>query len=357
MRILYLGWADHQHLWRWAKHFAQLGHKVWILSDRRSRIPGVKVLRFITAKRGFRFQVKELSFYHRLLRINILHAHWASFGYLPARARIRPYIVTPWGSDIYGYDQFDKESQRRVKIALQNASLITVDSNDLKRAVTELSVSPEKVEIIQWGVNRNLFKPNLKVDKLREQLGINGKHVIYSPRGLDEVYNNDVVLYAFKEVLNKYPDSILIQKYYNAEEREVKEFKDTAKRLGVNEKVRLIGSIPYEEIPLLYNLANVAVSVPSSDGTPMSVLEAMACNVIPVVSDLPSLREWIMDGENGFIVPVRDHKGLSDAIIKIWSGEKRAISSELNIEIIKERADQYKNMEKMERLYMNLIKS
>ena len=112
-----------------------------------------------------------------------------------------------------------------------------------------------------------------------------------------------------------------------------------------------------EAVADLNRLADIAVSVPSSDGTPVSVLEAMACGAAPVVSDLPSLREWITDGENGLLVPVGDPEALAAAIVRLLQQPHlREQFRQRNQEIIHSRADHQVEMQKMEQLYESLCR-
>jgi glycosyltransferase involved in cell wall biosynthesis len=68
-------------------------------------------------------------------------------------------------------------------------------------------------------------------------------------------------------------------------------------------------------MPDLLTKADIYVSTSLYDGTSVSLLEAMASGCFPVVSDIPSNREWIRDGENGFLVPVNDEQYLAKKII------------------------------------------
>lgn len=355
MRILYVGWADHVHLARWAERFAGMGHIVWVYSERDGKIPGVKLLKALAKNNKPNLQAKELSMYAKLLGAEIVHAHWAAFSYLPARAKIKPYVVTAWGSDIYGFERFSKVSQEMILAGLNGADLITVDSNDLKRAIVQLGIRDDKIEVVQWGVDTKIFRPGLDSKTMKAKLEINDNRVVYSPRGIGEIYNNDIVLHAFKKLLAKCPNTILVQKYYNCSEKDVSSFRELSVRLGVDKQVRLVGEISYSEVPTLYAIADMVVSVPSVDGTPMSVLEAMACGVVPVVSDLPSLREWIVHGENGFIVPPKDGDALAAGMAEVLHGDCVSAFKDINLNIVRERADHYGNMSLMEKRYQDLV--
>jgi len=83
----------------------------------------------------------------------------------------------------------------------------------------------------------------------------------------------------------------------------------------------------------------------------------MACGAAPVVSDLPSLREWITDGENGLLVPVGDPEALAAAIVRLLQQPRlREQFRRRNQEIIHSRADHQVEMQKMEQLYESLCR-
>lgn len=350
LKILYIGWANHVHVQRWVESFAAAGHRTWVFPIAPGVIKGARVLPFFTSGKSESFQKMELKFYNALFRFDLVHVHWAGFAYLPFLAGMKPYVVTAWGSDIYKISEYSAELQERLGRALQNAALITVDSEDLKVAVEKLGVAPSRVKVVQWGVDTSLFRPCSRDGALARELDVEGRRVIYSPRNIAPVYNNDVILRAVKVLRERFPDVVLVQKHYHCSQENIDEYFAIAEKLGVRDCVKLIGTMEYEKLPMIYSLADAVVSVPSSDGTPMSVLEAMACGVAPIVSDLPSLREWIQDGFNGFFVPIGDHMQLSDKLARVLSdSEWRDVVRRRNLDIVQERADHHTNMKQMDR--------
>lgn len=104
--------------------------------------------------------------------------------------------------------------------------------------------------------------------------------------------------------------------------------------------------------------ADVSVSVPSSDSVPVTLQEAMACGVPPIVSDLPAVKEWVQDDVNAYVVPIRDEHALADAIIKsLNSEEERSKFVTYNLTLVKEKSDFFENMGSLEFVYRKSIRS
>lgn len=111
-------------------------------------------------------------------------------------------------------------------------------------------------------------------------------------------------------------------------------------RLHIKDAVRLL---PYLSQPQLWDIflrANVSVSVSEHDGTPNSLLEAMACGCFPVVGDIESLREWIIPGRNGLLVEPNSPQALAEAVLlALESPDLRSKAADTNLEIIRSRAE------------------
>jgi glycosyltransferase involved in cell wall biosynthesis len=80
----------------------------------------------------------------------------------------------------------------------------------------------------------------------------------------------------------------------------------------------LEGPVAHAEMPKILGCGDVYVSFSSYDGIPNSVLEAMACGLVPVAADLPQLREWIEDGVDGYVVPQSDTEALAATVSYLY---------------------------------------
>ena len=90
-----------------------------------------------------------------------------------------------------------------------------------------------------------------------------------------------------------------------------------------------------------YHAADVMVSVSSNDSLPYCMLESMACGTPVVMGDIPQIREWIKDGENGFLIPPRDPARLDECIVKTFTAPENRIDGfiKYNIEMVKHEVD------------------
>lgn len=109
-------------------------------------------------------------------------------------------------------------------------------------------------------------------------------------------------------------------------------------------------------MPAYLNASDLYVSSSLSDGTSLSLLEAMACGLPVVVTDVPAILEWVADGENGLVVPRQSIEELAEAIVHLLENEDLAIEmGNKNLVIAKERADWNKNFQKLVQIYEKLL--
>lgn len=271
-----------------------------------------------------------------------------------------PVCATAWGSDLliepgrYTYPQ--KLLFRR---ALASADLVSCNSDVLRRAAIRFGADPTRIRIRQWGVNLDEFGLDLDTQPLGAKLGIEPDSIVLlSPRALQKpLYCIDGVLRAFRSVLDHYPEAILIQLGTAMNPGDLKKLKQLAGELGIASHVRWFGFTPEQELPLVFSLAKLTLSLSKSDSLPTSLLEAMASGSIPVFSDVGSIHEWIEPDINGVLVPPGDADLLAEGILSVlkkppeWWQKAR----EVNREIVRLRASRTRELEAVARDYAQLV--
>ena len=359
IRICFIGWADHVHMERWAGWFARSGHKVDVLSTSGlgSYPSGVGQHLLNRHGRGEWFARLRLRWLLARLRPQVVHVHWAHFATLAAEKWKGPFVVTAWGSDIYRRDKFSDAEWRALGNALRRADSVTCDSDDLaERLRVEFALPAGCVSVVQWGVDTRSFSPGAASRAFVDELDLGGKRVIFSARNFTPLYNQETVVRAFAMLLASQPDVVLMMKRHGGDPDYYNAIKSLISKLGIDSSVRICDSVPYERMPEFYRAASVTVSVPFSDATPMALLEAMACGSVPVVSDLPSLREWIRDGENGRIVAVDDVEALAEAMGDALTNEAlRHRASESNLAFVTSTASQDAHMNRMTDILRKIV--
>lgn len=356
MKLCYTGPAN-LHTERWVTYFARHGHEVHLVIDEPVDYEGVVVhaLHLEKKKRPGYF-LKKLARLKKILREiqpDLLHTHYITGeGYISALTGFHPYVVTIWGNDIYLRPHEGFEERLFTRFVLRRADLITADSQDQIDAAIRLGAERTKGRVVQWGVDLNAFRPGAPSD-VRARLGIGDAPAIISQRKFTPLYNIDLIIQAFADLRSALPGAHLIMTGSGWDEPELRAMTE---RLGLARCVHFTGYVEYTDLPKYLAASDVAVSVPSSDGTAMAILEAMACGVPLIVSDLPSNREWIEDGVNGFIVPVRNKEALTRRLLDmLQQPHLRKKFGETNVRIVRERADHDAHMRNMETYYYDLV--
>jgi glycosyltransferase involved in cell wall biosynthesis len=217
-----------------------------------------------------------------------------------------------------------------------------------------MGVPKEKLHKLLFGVDTEMFHPEIEIALMRERLNLAPGPIVYSPRAFKPIYNQITIVEAVPMVLKVYPDCRFIFKHrsdHHSPEYEIK-VRQRIEELGIVHAVRIVEPIPYEQLPALYALSDVIVSVPESDGTPRSVLEAMACGAFPVVSDVPALHEWIIHEDNGFFVSSVEAPKIAEAILQALSSRQFLDKAKLkNRRIVESRASKDVWVNQLEALY------
>jgi glycosyltransferase involved in cell wall biosynthesis len=94
-----------------------------------------------------------------------------------------------------------------------------------------------------------------------------------------------------------------------------------AERLGISDRVDFMGFVSEQEKVDMLRRAQVVVNPSSKEGWGVTVIEANACGAPVVASDVPGLRDAVVDGKTGFLVPYGDVDGFAKRIVQVLSDD------------------------------------
>jgi glycosyltransferase involved in cell wall biosynthesis len=300
----------------------------------------------------------------RALNADVEHAHFLGPGaWYAALARSCPLVVTVMGGDVCGTEWQPQSTADRLltPYTLRQSDLVTCWSRNLERAVRRLVPARTPIEVIVGGVDTDRFKRVPDSSHVRRQLDLKSDaFVILSPRLFWPIYNIETIVGAMPKVLAIEPRARLVIVKYRASQ-----FPDYEARLerqidqlGIRSAIRAIPEIANAEMPAYYSAADCTVSVPATDGTPMTVLESLAVETPVIASDLPDYDDEIFaDGQTVIRVKVKDESSLAQAIIRLARDADlgRALGRRgRQVAIV--RADYWAEMGRLEDAYARVLK-
>jgi glycosyltransferase involved in cell wall biosynthesis len=267
-----------------------------------------------------------------------------------------PFILSTWGIEVLQLPHSNIFSKSLAKIAAIKARAIIVDAECLKEIWIGLGIPETKIQVIPFGVDMAIFNPDVDGQSIREKYQISKKDVVViSTRPFYNAhYNVECLIEAIPSIIKTCENVRFIIKGSGPLE---KYLKNLVKKLGVTEHVHFSGLVPYNKIPHFLSAADIYVSTCFIDSTSVSLLEAMACKLAPVVTDIPGNREWIRDGVNGLLFPPRNKAVLAEKIIYLAENQKsRDIFGRRCVEVVKKRAAWKHCVSKMQAIYEMLLK-
>ncbi len=209
-------------------------------------------------------------------------------------------------------------------------------------------------KIIEIGIDFKIFNNSVQKGVARKKYNLGNRKIIFHTRGLVESYNVDIILQSILQVRKVFPDCVYLLtttfEKLNPQMQNIIESNKLANNIlfvGYQDRI--------ESLKYLYRDADVHISVPSSDSSPFSVYESMACMTPNVVTDLPWLYSNFTPGKHLVTCPVRDAEKLGNTIVDVLHG-KHNIDMVSAYNIVYNNINFEKENAKLEEFYKYLLK-
>ena len=255
--------------------------------------------------------------------LDVLHVHYAiphATSAVMARQILAgeglsvPIVTTLHGTDITLIGQ-DPSFAPVVTWSINESDGVTAVSNYLRQETYDHFEVNNGIEVIPNFIDTDRFYRQDK-EHFKQALCPNGEKVIVHVSNFRPVKNTKQVVEIFARVRNEHSDVKLLL-VGDGPERVPTERK--ARDLGVYDDIRFLGKQdPIEEI---LSIADVFLMPSESETFGLAALEAMACNVPTVVSDVGGLPELVEDGETGYLCPVNDVEAFTDRVQALLGDE------------------------------------
>ena len=291
---------------------------------------------------------------------NLIHAHWSlpqgSSGVVCKKVLGIPCITTIHGSDVHGLQHPLLKTLNR--IVINNSDICTANSRESARMVYHIA-GREDTQVIPMGVDTNLFSRSEKVDIIRKKYEIDGNVLLFVGR-LIRVKGVYYLIKALPEVLKQHPKTKLLIVGSGPEKRRLMQL---SAELEIINKVVFIDEVLQEDLIPLYSIANILV-LPSiidvtgeTEGLGVVLLEAMACRVPVIGSDVGGIRDIIIDGETGLLSEQKNSDSLAEKIIQLLSDEQlRKKVIENGFKLVKDKYTWEVISNRFLNIYMEVVK-
>ena len=221
-----------------------------------------------------------------------------------------PVVVTARGTDVSLIPQYARP-RKQIQGAIRNASALIAVSAALKDALVEIGAPSAKVTVLRNGVDTGLFRPPPDRDAARAALGITRLALISVGLLIERKGHHRTI-----EAMARLPDFELI---IVGEGPERDRLNALIARLGLGDRVRLLGARPHAELPSLYGAADASVLSSSREGWANVLLESMACGTPVVASPIWGNPEVVRAPEAGVITRENSADGIVDGVRRLFA--------------------------------------
>lgn len=365
VKIILLAAGNDIHSVRWANQLAMHGNEVHLCyaSNQKPAMDKFREGIFlyelkVPAPYGYYLNIPQLKKIIRKVNPDILNAHYSSgYGTLGRLVGFSPFLLSVYGSDVYDFPYKKKMNMNIIRKNLYSADEIASTSNAMAIQTSTLIDMPvSKINITPFGVDIEKFsKKNIQKD--------DSKIIIGSIKKLTPKYGMKYGILAIDFLVKNLLDdqqNIKLEYRIYGEGEEKQELELLAEKCGISNTVKFMGRVPNEVVPKALNEMDIFLgnSILDSESFGVAIVEAMACEVPVIVTDVDGFKEVVDNGNAGIMVPRKDPKAMADEIYKlIENPELRKEIGQKQRKRVIENYNWVENVRKMEGIYKRMIEN
>jgi glycosyltransferase involved in cell wall biosynthesis len=327
VRILYFtrDFTPHDH--RFLASLAGTEHEVFSLRlehrgqqlEDRSLPPEVTQLRWAGGQDAFRWHdtPRLLSDLRRVLKEvqpDVVHAGpIQNAALLAALAGAHPLVSMTWGYDLLLDADRGPTWRWATRFALSRTTVLLGDCRAVSDKAEQFGFPPGRAVLFPWGIDLERFSPGENADFRARRGWGDEDFVLLSLRSWEPLYGIDVLAQAFVRAARQEPRLRLMLLGTGSQAPLVRKILLDG---GVEDWVFFGGRVSNPDLPGYYRAADLYISTSHTDGSSVSLMEALGCGCPALVSDIPGNREWITPGEQGWLFPDGDDRALAEGMLE-----------------------------------------
>ena len=329
MKVLYFSndYSPHDH--RFLSAIVNGGHETYYLrleknfrqTEDRPVPSRVEQVLWAGGEREFRWRdlprlAIDLKRVIRRVKPDLIHAGpIQTCAFLVALSGFRPLLTMSWGFDLMQDVHRSWWMERITHYVLGKSTYFTSDARVTRDKAVTYGMSFNHTCVIPWGVDLGHFAPDARY-ALRS---VRNEFTFFCNRSWEPRYGVDVLAKAFVEVATQNENVSLILLGGGSQAGIIRSILSNG---GVLDRVHFGGQISQADLPSWYHMADLYVSPSHVDGASVSLMEALACGLPALVSDIPGNKEWVNEGGNGWLFPDGDVHALARKILAIIGKRK-----------------------------------
>ena len=314
--VLLLSSADCVHTLKWCNGLASRGLNVTLITQQQPLKGYTSAVNILTLPfKGKKGYILNAYFLNKLLKnykFDCVNVHYVSgYGILARLAGLKGYIASVWGADVYDFPRKSYFHKKIVESNLNAASVICSTSLVMAEYVNEnLNVDKNiDIQITPFGIDVKKFRKfDVRIKAREIKIG--------TVKTLRPKYGIDILIKAFHIVQKEHSNVTLDIAGIGYQ---LEELKELAAKLHLEDKVNFLGWIENDEVPKVLNTFDIyiAPSTLDSESFGVAILEASACEIPVIVSDVGGLPEVVNHDETGIVVERNNVNALAEAIKKL----------------------------------------
>lgn len=364
LKVMFISAANSIHTVRWVNSLSKEFeiHLVYC-KNHKPNIDNIKpevILHELNfnAPYGYYLNSVQLKQLYKKIKPNIVNVHYASgYGTLARVTKIKNILLSVWGSDVY---EFPNESRIKRKILQKNvmyadeiASTSGIMAKQLKKQVPMLN---KKIYITPFGVDIEKFK---KMETKRDN-----NFNIGNIKKLEKKYGIEYLILGVEKLIQQLEEngeseiSKTIKVYIFGDGPQKEELEKMITEHKLNNNIFLMDRISNNIVPEKLNQLDVFCAPSISESFGVAVVEAMACEVPVIASNVDGFREVMVNGETGYIVEKENAKQIAESLNKLLKDKDLRVQFGKNgRKRVIENYNWDDNVKKMKEIYMGMEKN